>query len=94
MESAIKADNLTKRYPTRKQVAAIEDVSLDIPQGILFGLVGPDGAGKTTVLRILSSVMDASSGQARVGGFDVHTRAEQVRKRIGYMPQNFSLYPT
>lgn len=93
MESAIKAENLTKRYSSRKQVVAIQDVSLDISGGTLFGLVGPDGAGKTTALRILASVMEPSSGKAWVAGFDAHSQPEQIRKRLGYMPQNFSLYP-
>ena len=93
MESAIKAEKLTKRYSSEKKPAAIEEVSLDIPAGILYGLVGPDGAGKTTILRILSSVMTTSSGSAWVCGYNVRTQPEEVRKRLGYMPQNFSLYP-
>ncbi|NLN69392.1 MAG: ABC transporter ATP-binding protein [Chloroflexi bacterium] len=92
MELAIKAEGLNKRYPSRKKTEAIRDVNLSIPKGILFGLVGPDGAGKTTTLRILSSVMDPSHGTAWVAGYDVNKQADEVRKRIGYMPQNFSLY--
>lgn len=93
MDLAIKAEGLSKRYPTRKHVEAIRDVSLEIPRGILFGLVGPDGAGKTTILRILSSVMEPTSGKATIVSFDVHRQAEAIRQKIGYMPQNFSLYP-
>jgi ABC-2 type transport system ATP-binding protein len=93
MDIAIKAEGLTKRYPSQKGAAALQEFTLEIPQGILFGLVGPDGAGKTTTLRILSSVMEPSSGKASIAGFDVHAQAEEVRERIGYMPQNFSLYP-
>ncbi len=93
MQIAIKAEGLGKRYPSRKRVEAIRDVNLAIPQGILFGLVGPDGAGKTTTLRILSSVMEPSSGKVSIAGFDVKTHADEIRQRIGYMPQNFSLYP-
>ncbi len=93
MESAIKAENLTKRYTSKNRAPAIEDVSFEIPQGILYGLVGPDGAGKTTILRILSSVMNTTSGNAWVGGFNVRNQAEEVRRHLGYMPQNFSLYP-
>jgi ABC-2 type transport system ATP-binding protein len=66
---------------------------LSIPEGQLYGLVGPDGAGKTTTLRILSTVMEQSNGRARVAGFDVKRQAEKARPLIGYMPQNFSLYP-
>jgi len=93
MEPAIKGEGLTKRYPSQKGTAAIRDLDLEIPRGILFGLVGPDGAGKTTALRVLSSVMEPSSGKARIMGFDTRSRAEEVRKCIGYMPQMFSLYP-
>lgn len=93
MEFAINAQGLSKRYPTRKKVEAIQDLNLEIPKGILFGLVGPDGAGKTTALRILSSVMEATSGEASVAGYDIKKQAEKVRQQIGYMPQNFSLYP-
>ena len=93
MESAIKAENLTKRYTSKNRAPAIEDVSFAIPQGILYGLVGPDGAGKTTILRILSSVMNTTSGNAWVSGFNVRNQAEEVRRHLGYMPQNVSLYP-
>ncbi len=64
------------------------------PQGSLYGIIGPDGgAGKTTLLRILSSVMLQSSGKASVLGFDTRRKAEEIRKLIGYMPQEFSQYP-
>jgi ABC-2 type transport system ATP-binding protein len=93
MDFAINAKGLSKRYPSRKKMDAIRNVNLEIPRGILFGLVGPDGAGKTTTLRILSSVMESSDGEASVLGYNVKSQADEVRKRIGYMPQNFSLYP-
>jgi ABC-2 type transport system ATP-binding protein len=93
MDLAVKTEQLTKRYPSQKGEPAIQGVDLEISKGTLFGLVGPDGAGKTTLLRILSSVMEQSSGTARITGFDVRTQAESIRLRIGYMPQNFSLYP-
>jgi ABC-2 type transport system ATP-binding protein len=93
METAIKIEGLSKQYPSQKKYFAIDNVDLEIPRGILFGLVGPDGAGKTTILRILSSVMEQTSGQVTIDGFDVRKQAEEIRTRIGYMPQNFSLYP-
>jgi ABC-2 type transport system ATP-binding protein len=94
MNLAIEATQLSKQYPSqRKNHPAIENINLSIPSGTLFGLVGPDGAGKTTTLRILATVMGPTSGKARVGGFDVVRQAEKARPLIGYMPQAFSLYP-
>lgn len=93
MEYAIEANDLTHWYRRRRDNPAISGINLQIPPGQLFGLVGPDGAGKTTILRILSSVMTPSAGSGAVLGFDVRREPEAVRRRIGYMPQNFSLYP-
>lgn len=92
MELAIETQGLCKRFPFQAR-PAVRDLDLTISRGQLFGLVGPDGAGKTTALRMLSSVMEPTGGSARVAGYDVRKQAEQVRRRIGYMPQNFSLYP-
>lgn len=94
MPYAIESSQLTKRYTSQMEACpAIKDISLQIPEGELYGLVGPDGAGKTTLLRILSTVMEPTSGSARLAGFDVGKQAEEVRARLGYMPQAFSLYP-
>jgi ABC-2 type transport system ATP-binding protein len=92
MDIAIEAKGLQKRFP-RAERPAVHDLDLSIPRGQLFGLVGPDGAGKTTALRMLASVMEPSGGDAWIAGCDVRKDPEQVRRRIGYMPQNFSLYP-
>jgi ABC-2 type transport system ATP-binding protein len=89
----IEAQDLSKQYRTQRDRKAIGGLSLSIPIGQLYGLVGPDGAGKTTTLRILSTVMEQSGGSAMVAGFDVKRQAEKARPLIGYMPQNFSLYP-
>jgi len=93
METTIVAEQLTKKYPSQNENFAIQDINLSIQKGELFGLVGPDGAGKTTTLRILSTVLEQSSGNAWVAGYDVNKEAEKARPHIGYMPQNFSLYP-
>jgi ABC-2 type transport system ATP-binding protein len=92
MDLVIEACDVVKQYRGAK-TPALQNFQLSIPKGRLFGLVGPDGAGKTTVLRILSTVMDSFSGSATIAGCDVRTDFDGVRKRIGYMPQNFSLYP-
>ncbi|MCU0521466.1 MAG: ABC transporter ATP-binding protein [Anaerolineae bacterium] len=92
MDYAIEAKGLAQWYGRRER-RAIDGIDLAVRPGELYGLVGPDGAGKTTTLRILSSVMHAREGTATVAGFDVRRDAEAVRRRIGYMPQAFSLYP-
>ena len=93
MEQAIFVQDLTKRYPSQRDRQALSGLSVEVYPGQLYGLIGPDGAGKTTALRILSTVIRESSGTAKIGGFRVHDQAEKVRACIGYMPQNFSLYP-
>ena len=93
MEIVIEARDLYKQYPSQKNHPAVAGLSLAIPQGQLYSLVGPDGAGKTTTLRILSTVMEQSSGSAHIMGFDVRREPDKARRHIGYMPQNFSLYP-
>ena len=94
MEVAIKTKQLTKQYNSQPEdIFAIQGISLEVPKGQLFGLIGPDGAGKTTTIRILSTAMKPSSGYAKIGGFDVDGQPEDARLLIGYMPQAFSLYP-
>ncbi len=70
----------------------MDDVSFDVERGELFGLIGPDGAGKTTLFRMLTTLMIANSGSASVDGFDVVKDFKEIRKRVGYMPGKFSLY--
>jgi len=74
-------------------VTALQDISFQVDQGELFGLIGPDGAGKTTLFRILTTLMLADSGSAKVDGRDVKEDFKEIRKRVGYMPGRFSLYP-
>jgi len=86
---AIHVDGLTKRFPS---VTAVDGLTLSVARGELFGLVGPDGAGKTTTIRMLASIMRPDAGSASVAGFDTVHEAEAVKKRIGYMSQRFGLY--
>ncbi len=75
-----------------KKTRAVDSLDLSIRPGELFGLVGPDGAGKTTTLRLLAGLLDISSGTAHVAGHDMARQAEAVKRKIGYMAQQFSLY--
>ncbi len=86
----LQIDHLSKRYPNGTQ--ALQDVSLLIPQG-MFGLLGPNGAGKSTLMRTLATLQEADSGSARLDGIDVLRQKDQVRKLLGYLPQEFGLYP-
>ena len=85
----IEVRNLTKQYGP---VTAIQDVSFNVAPGDIVGFLGPNGAGKSTTMRILSCFMPASSGVARVAGFDVFRESMQVRQRIGYLPESVPLY--
>ena len=86
----IQVDNLSKRYGL---VEAIHDVSFSVDKGRIVGFLGPNGAGKSTTMRILSCFMPASGGTARVAGYDVFAQSLEVRRRIGYLPENAPLYP-
>lgn len=86
---AIKTSGLTKSFGA---VTAVDHIDLDVKKGELFGLVGPDGAGKTTIMRLLVGIMEPTSGEAWVAGLSVMTERERVKERIGYMSQRFGLY--
>jgi len=86
----IEVDHLSKYYGP---VTAIRDLSFSVAQGEILGFLGPNGAGKTTTMRILTGFMPASSGRALVAGYDVFTQALEVRRRVGYLPENVPLYP-
>jgi ABC-2 type transport system ATP-binding protein len=89
MEPMIEVRALTKRYA---KYTAVNDVSFEVGRGEIVGLLGPNGAGKSTILRILSGFMPATSGTVRIGGFDVFHEPDEVRRRIGYMPENNPLH--
>ncbi len=85
----IEVDGLTKRYSSR---TAVSNISFTVGQGEIVGLLGPNGAGKSTTMRILSCFLPATSGSVRVAGFDVFRESNEVRRRIGYMPENNPLH--
>lgn len=87
---AIKTDNLTKRFG---EVTAVDRLTLTVARGELFGLVGSDGAGKTTTIRMLTGIMEPSAGEAWVTGRQTVREAEAIKEEIGYMSQRFGLYP-
>src|SRR5512132_1749947 len=81
---------VSKTYPNGVQ--ALDDVTLTIPAG-MFGLLGPNGAGKSTLMRTLATLQEADSGAARLGSLDVLTQKDEVRRLLGYLPQEFGVYP-
>ena len=85
----IQVDRLTKSYGP---VTAVHDVSFNVEKGQIVGFLGPNGAGKSTTMKILACFMAASGGSARVAGFDVFSQSLEVRRRIGYLPENSPLY--
>lgn len=88
-EAAIIAENLTRRFG---DFTAVDHASFHVEKGEIFGFLGPNGSGKTTVIKMLTGLLPLSGGAAWVEGLDVRTESEAVRERIGYMSQNFSLY--
>ncbi len=90
MNGIIDIRRLTKRYG---KLTALDGVTLSVPEGSLFGLIGPDGAGKTTLYRILTTLLDPDEGSATIAGLDVVRDYRRLRPEIGYMPERFSLYP-
>ena len=85
----IEVENLTRRFP---RCMALGGVSFQVRRGEIAALLGPNGSGKTTTLRILSGFLAPTDGQVRVSGFDVTTRSLEARRRIGYLPENVPLY--
>lgn len=85
----IETEELRKAFG---DVAAVDGISLRIPAGSIYGILGPNGAGKSTTIRMLCGLLTPSSGKARVDGLDVYTQSEQIKQRLGYMSQSFSLY--
>jgi ABC-2 type transport system ATP-binding protein len=89
MMEALTITSVSKKYG---EITAVDDISLSVHRGEMFALVGPDGSGKTTTIRMLCGIVQATSGNLSVLGFDVQKQKEDVKKRIGYLSQKFSLY--
>lgn len=90
MNNAISINHLTKRY---ERLTALDRVTFSVPEGCMLGLIGPDGAGKTTLYQILTTLLNPDEGSATVVGLDVVNDYRKLRTQIGYMPERFSLYP-
>ncbi len=91
---SVTVSHLIKNYPAGKKsvVEAVRDVSFSVDKGEIFGIIGPDGAGKTSIFRVLTTLLLAEGGKCTVDGLDVVKDYKEIRKRIGYMPGKFSLY--
>lgn len=88
--SFVSVENLSRNY---KDVRAVDGFSFSVGRGEIYALVGPDGAGKTTIIRTLCGLINADKGTATIGGFDCQRQLERIKPILGYMPQIFSLYP-
>src|SRR2546429_3609127 len=86
----IRVEGLTKRYA---RTVAVDDISFEVEKGQIVGFLGPNGAGKTTTMRILTGFLPATAGKANVAGFDVQENPQEVKLRIGYLPETPPLYP-
>lgn len=91
-DGGVVVENIIKTYGKKKEVTALHDISFEVKPGELYGIIGPDGAGKTSLFRILTTLLLADTGKATVDGFDVVKDYKEIRKRVGYMPGKFSLY--
>src|SRR4029453_19110279 len=85
----ITVEHLTKHYG---RVAAVDDISFEVPKGEVLGFLGPNGAGKSTTMKMLTCFLTPTEGRAEVAGLDVYTHSLEVRRRIGYLPEETPLY--
>ena len=90
--TAVKVNNIVKTYGKKKEITALSDISFSVSKGELFGIIGPDGAGKTSLFRILTTLLLADKGGATVDGFDVVKDYKAIRQRVGYMPDNLPAF--
>ncbi|MBP7319290.1 MAG: ATP-binding cassette domain-containing protein, partial [Flavobacterium sp.] len=86
---SISVKNISKKYKT---VQALQNITFEVQEGELFGLIGPDGAGKTTLFRLLTTLLIPNEGSATVANYDIVKQVKEIRNSVGYMPGKFSLY--
>src|SRR3954470_10112713 len=89
---AVIVNNLSKSYGKKKEIKAVKEISFEVSKGELFGIIGPDGAGKTSLFRMLTTLLLPDAGSASVDGSDIVKDYKDIRKKVGYMPGRFSLY--
>lgn len=89
MEIGIETHSLTKKF---ENITAVNNIDIKVKHNTIYGLVGPDGAGKTTTMRMLTSLLKPDGGTAKIAGMDIVEKSDEIKKHIGYMPQKFSLY--
>src|SRR6476660_4335589 len=92
MSKSVIVNNLSKFYGKKKEIKAVKEISFEVSQGELFGIIGPDGAGKTSLFRMLTTLLLPDNGNASVAGSDILKDYKDIRKKVGYMPGRFSLY--
>ncbi len=93
MEATVMVKDIRKSYGSKNdRIEALQDISFTVTKGEIFGIIGPDGAGKTSLFRILTTLLLPDSGEATVDGYDVVKQYKEIRNRVGYMPGRFSLY--
>ena len=90
-DEVIRTEQLTKRYPG--DILAVDHLDLSVRRGEIFGLLGPNGAGKSSLMRTIATLQDPDSGSITLDGLDVLTQKNEVRKVLGYLPQEFGVYP-
>ena len=91
MQSVI-VNKISKSYGKKKEIQAVKEISFEVSKGELFGIIGPDGAGKTSLFRMLTTLLLPDAGSASVDGSDIVKDYKEIRKKVGYMPGRFSLY--
>ena len=92
MSKSVIVNNLSKNYGKKKEIKAVKEISFEVSKGELFGIIGPDGAGKTSLFRMLTTLLLPDNGNASVDGSDILKDYKDIRKKVGYMPGRFSLY--